>query len=1596
MAVIRSPFSRVPRPVDTSGAAEYYRKVLGRDISDILPSGVSAPVDDEVVQPADMPVAPLRVPEPFDYSRLGSGATVSPTSGRMGGVDSSGVPSELQRPLASAVRTVGRSAVEPEDTGGIIDRLKNIASGVNPASTIQRLLPDFIADPIERAKGAVGGIIAEGIEVPKQIMQAGFEEIGKSREASPVSLPFGIPNPFTYDYKSWFNNVMDEDYNIDIAPLSKALGKENIGTQLVDKPLDFIVGEILLDPLTGTTLGAGKFAGTAGRSALGSEISTNTNLIAQFGDDAVQSAAATVQRYGEHALPDAMRRNLINQGVMDEAGFRLYGQVLPGTARAAGAVGLGVGRFRAGVGDIAQRLPGTGRFFTAASRRGLSEIARGSNLSTQEIASAFAKYRSSISSKANAAQWSAETASGLRNLARELDENPNSAQILDYAEGFIDDAAMPDADALRLGQELRSQYDRILDDANRFRTNLIAEHGGDVGVINRITDYAHHTLTDEAKDFMRSRKGYTGRFKSIRDEMGIDLDDTANFMRARVLGKGKVWLGEPLQRGGINEINERSLAELGFKWFEDRPGTALLKYVEGMATEIRRTMFIDDLFRLAPDQIAPVAKRLITEENFAERAARAGQQMTKLLAKANREIVGNKSSVYAESEKSLQSILEATIKVADPQFADSAEARQIVERLLPEVLSQKRALDSMRTFAEATSEGLRRQYEDIIRPLQQRLDLYASAVDQADAGRVLAKDWLLARHAELLPDVISRPSQPQQLANQIIRELNTRLSGAARQSAVRKAEETVARTRQDLILDMPGFQTALPEARRVAKALPGKIRAARNKLQRALANDPVLREYADYEEKFLRLATEFDSATAVAGEREVWASTVGQMFDDNINSIRQLLDYMPQGVRVPKIAAKGSGSFKQYDEFIEMVPVRLLAAMRGNALNYDVADLAQDISDNGIKDPLILIYSTEDKFVRLGEGNHRLQAAIDAGFTHLPARVSRKVGKKWLGGPGEYSGIQVRGWTSPERIPSDIKPSEIMDFAPVPSSAVAPESPTVDAVAAWVRKADRTLAQLDMIDMSAKEKDLWERLLKQILDGEARIAKLENESIRELSEMAFTTPKVTAVMREMKDNWQELSGRFQDIQVSPELKAQLKEWEEGIRRMDTPEQLAELSRAYNKYYRWFKSTAILTPGFTVRNAITAAFNNTVAGVDPKAMTDGIKFARALRERGGIWGTKGRKEISTRGGASTVMKRLGLDPQEAEIYDNAFKSVLASGGGQAIDDVVPRVGQATRVFDNKFRQFLSDRGYGFRPFRGGLSDASRRLNGTVEMAARMGMALDGARKGYSVMENAARISRYHFDYTDLSRADEMTRRVIPFWLFMSRNLPLQLTNMVARPGAYNAWGNLRESTEQFDDPLMADWRRQRGGISTPWGAVFDFDLPFQDVQGQLGAFTPRSLFGSATPILRSPVELMTGNRVAFGTSYPYSDDYRGAGLSDIPAAFAGWIGSAFGMEGGTTTGAEGIMVSEKFAGPLVGLAPPLQQLQRIGAAAQIPQDLLGGQESYYERDPLSTLLSYGGLGYTKITPEERERTVRSRRYELQEELNKLRQRGKLRE
>jgi ParB-like nuclease domain len=77
----------------------------------------------------------------------------------------------------------------------------------------------------------------------------------------------------------------------------------------------------------------------------------------------------------------------------------------------------------------------------------------------------------------------------------------------------------------------------------------------------------------------------------------------------------------------------------------------------------------------------------------------------------------------------------------------------------------------------------------------------------------------------------------------------------------------------------------------------------------------------------------------------------------------------------------------------ELVPIDWLSRLPGNALRNPTSELMQSIRSEGLRDPLIINAGKLSRTAQLGEGNHRLAALRDMGFTHAPARVI--VGSEW-------------------------------------------------------------------------------------------------------------------------------------------------------------------------------------------------------------------------------------------------------------------------------------------------------------------------------------------------------------------------------------------------------------------------------------------------------------------------------------------------------------------------------------------------------------------------------------------------------------------------
>jgi hypothetical protein len=95
----------------------------------------------------------------------------------------------------------------------------------------------------------------------------------------------------------------------------------------------------------------------------------------------------------------------------------------------------------------------------------------------------------------------------------------------------------------------------------------------------------------------------------------------------------------------------------------------------------------------------------------------------------------------------------------------------------------------------------------------------------------------------------------------------------------------------------------------------------------------------------------------------------------------------------------GSEPGMKWDRYTALVPVNTLAKYRdfdragseGFSTSPDTINrIADELRKGGvgaIREPLIISYDHNLKWGYLGEGNHRLAAAIQAGITHLPVQI---------------------------------------------------------------------------------------------------------------------------------------------------------------------------------------------------------------------------------------------------------------------------------------------------------------------------------------------------------------------------------------------------------------------------------------------------------------------------------------------------------------------------------------------------------------------------------------------------------------------------------
>jgi hypothetical protein len=283
----------------------------------------------------------------------------------------------------------------------------------------------------------------------------------------------------------------------------------------------------------------------------------------------------------------------------------------------------------------------------------------------------------------------------------------------------------------------------------------------------------------------------------------------------------------------------------------------------------------------------------------------------------------------------------------------------------------------------------------------------------------------------------------------------------------------------------------------------------------------------------------------------------------------------------------------------------------------------------------------------------------------------------------------------------------------------------------------------------------------------------------------------------------------------------------SIDRIREPGVADDLSRFMRGYTGFFKSYATLSPGFHVRNGISNMFAIFSAGADFKNMREGFRLWRLMDDA-----------ISKGTPLESWLKSLPVEQQDAARV--SAETMLGIGAGKTDNAMEGFVRSGSTIRDNR------------------MLDTSRTAGQKLEGSARFMLAYDSTVKGMAPDEVFNRTRRYLIDYNEKSILDEAMRDIIPFWTWMSRNLPLQIVNRWANPKPYLMYEKaVRNFQEDLQPGEVTPGYLSAGGAINLGGSKYLVpDLPFSRIEDQVSDLTnPSAMLGYVNPGLKTPLEMV---------------------------------------------------------------------------------------------------------------------------------------------
>jgi hypothetical protein len=380
------------------------------------------------------------------------------------------------------------------------------------------------------------------------------------------------------------------------------------------------------------------------------------------------------------------------------------------------------------------------------------------------------------------------------------------------------------------------------------------------------------------------------------------------------------------------------------------------------------------------------------------------------------------------------------------------------------------------------------------------------------------------------------------------------------------------------------------------------------------------------------------------------------------------------------------------------------------------------------------------------------------------------------------------------------------------------------------------------------------------------------------------------------------------------------------RTLNDPAAGSELLRLFDKAQQaWKLNMTALNPGHHIRNFAGDVFLNFEDGVvNPARYTESAKILKNWRENpASVIIQVGNKRLN----AAEVMDLFSSHGAKSGF----FRTELAASKWAPVEKI--REGAELREDWTRLAHFV---------------DVLKKEGGNVKSIQDLEEVATKAGK---------RVRKFNIDYGDLTPFEQKTmKRVVPFYTWFRKNLPVQLETLALNPGKINtvpkfmnflANATGEKPPELFGLNMTPLWLRQLAGVRLAGegqgrnGLYWDPSvIPFMDVPRFLEG-GPQGLLqtaiGSTTPFARMPVELAFGRSLLTGGPLP--DTGRGyIGSNILPPQWLKAAGLASGQDeiAGIPTGSKGGAID---IAKLLGIS-----LQEVG-----DQQMLG--ELRRQQDPV---------------------------------------------